>query len=506
MPLPSSVFGRLRRACLRAAATLPVLLFALDAQEPAARQQPALSRADSALIYAILTAEERRDAEAEALRTGAAHADPRVQLISRRALARITDSTFAARDSLGRPDDRAVPTWALPEWAERFRALSARTLGCDTLFRAVADSAIQVRLRGIALAGNQAACRTHPEMQAMLRQIVDGMPANASSRQGREGSWHEGAAALLSYALLVPDSASPFISRYGRHPTPQVRRAAARAAVATRDTATLLRLVRDRDGNVAEAAIQGLSRVAGHEYDSLFIAYLASPVPQLALAAAEALKGSTQPNVALAARRAFSTVAARNIASERDVRTTLRVLLGDSTPEPWILRQRSPLPREVIGLALGERRYIEVISSRLHGGASFTVELRGDVAPIMAARVLARVRAQGYNGQRWHRVEPGFVIQGGSPLDNEYSGTSFFLVDELGTLAHPRGSVGMSTRGHDTGDAQWFINLRDNARLTGDYTVFAMVIDGMDVVDRVLEGDEFYVMREVSAPRRPGRP
>ena len=47
----------------------------------------------------------------------------------------------------------------------------------------------------------------------------------------------------------------------------------------------------------------------------------------------------------------------------------------------------------------------------------------------------------------------------------------------------------MSTRGHDTGDAQWFINLRDNPRLMGDYTVFAEVVDGMEVVDGVMEGD-----------------
>ena len=47
----------------------------------------------------------------------------------------------------------------------------------------------------------------------------------------------------------------------------------------------------------------------------------------------------------------------------------------------------------------------------------------------------------------------------------------------------------MSTRGHDTGDAQWFVNLRDNLRLDPDYTVFAEVVRGMDVVDGIMEGD-----------------
>ena len=47
----------------------------------------------------------------------------------------------------------------------------------------------------------------------------------------------------------------------------------------------------------------------------------------------------------------------------------------------------------------------------------------------------------------------------------------------------------MSTGEHDTGDAQWFVNLRDNFRLNRDYTVFAEIVEGIDVVDGVLEGD-----------------
>jgi len=49
--------------------------------------------------------------------------------------------------------------------------------------------------------------------------------------------------------------------------------------------------------------------------------------------------------------------------------------------------------------------------------------------------------------------------------------------------------VGMSTRGHDTGDAQWFINLKDNLRLGKDYTVFGEVVEGMAAVDGIMEGD-----------------
>jgi cyclophilin family peptidyl-prolyl cis-trans isomerase len=115
----------------------------------------------------------------------------------------------------------------------------------------------------------------------------------------------------------------------------------------------------------------------------------------------------------------------------------------------------------------------------------------------MAARILELARLGYYNGSSWHRVEPDFVIQGGSPGANEYVGFSQFLRDELGTVPHTRGTVGMSTRGHDTGDAQWFVNLKDNLRLGRDYTVFAEVVDGMDVVDGVLEGDVILSIEEI---------
>ena len=94
-----------------------------------------------------------------------------------------------------------------------------------------------------------------------------------------------------------------------------------------------------------------------------------------------------------------------------------------------------------------------------------------------------------YNGLTFHRVVPNFVAQGGSPGADEYAGHADFMRDELGLWPHVRGGVGISTRGRDTGDAQIFIDLVDNPRLDHDYTVFAQVLNGIDVVDRLLEGD-----------------
>ena len=119
------------------------------------------------------------------------------------------------------------------------------------------------------------------------------------------------------------------------------------------------------------------------------------------------------------------------------------------------------------------------------------------VAPIAVEQFLRLATIERYyNGLTIHRVAPNFVIQGGSPGANEYSGHRDFLRDEVGG-SNVRGSVGLSIRGRNTGDAQFYVNLVDNPRLDGGYTVFAHVFAGdMDVVDRIQEGD---VMRSIDS-------
>jgi cyclophilin family peptidyl-prolyl cis-trans isomerase len=240
---------------------------------------------------------------------------------------------------------------------------------------------------------------------------------------------------------------------------------------------------------VKEVAIEALSKLTGHADDGIFLRALGAKGAQAVRAAAIALKGSPRPDVAAAANATFERWVARANASERDVRVALLEAAGrpasDDRPPPV----RVELPRYAVALALGADIRLRVTMAPSSGGGSFVVRLRGDVAPMMAARILALARRGYYDGLSWHRVEHDFVIQGGSPGANEYVGLAQYLRDELGSVPHVRGTVGMSTRGHDTGDAQWFINLKDNLRLNRDYTVFAEVIDGIDVVDGILEGD-----------------
>jgi len=116
--------------------------------------------------------------------------------------------------------------------------------------------------------------------------------------------------------------------------------------------------------------------------------------------------------------------------------------------------------------------------------ALFTVQ-----APATVLRFAHLAESGYYNGLTFHRVVPNFVIQGGSTGANEYIGDARFMRDELGLWPHVRGAAGISTRGRDTGDAQIFIDLVDNPRLDHEYTVFAQILNGIEVVDQILEGD-----------------
>ena len=457
----------------------------------------AQTRADSALVGRILLAEDRRDSTDTALTDGARHADERIRLLARRARLRIRDEHAAPRDSMAALP--APPTWAEPSWKTAYRALAAPVPDCDALRAAVRGSAAwPVRLRAADLV--TPVCKADDSLAATLRGWVDALPVDASRHARGEVSWHAGAHGLMALARMRPADARPRTATLSAHRQWQVRTYAARAAGVLADTAILRRLVRDPNANVQEAAIVSLSKLTGHADDTLFLAALAGSGPQAVRAAALALKGSPRAGVTAAVNATFERWAARANASERDARVALLEAAGRPPADDRPPTAIHELPPRAVALALGADVRLRVHLAAAAGGGAFVVRLRGDAAPMMAARVLALARSRYYDGTDWHRVEPDFVIQGGGSGSNEYSGFRHFLRDELSTVPHLRGTVGMSTRGHDTGDAQWFVNLKDNRRLDRDYTVFAEVVDGMDVVDGILEGDAIATIEEV----RPG--
>lgn len=119
----------------------------------------------------------------------------------------------------------------------------------------------------------------------------------------------------------------------------------------------------------------------------------------------------------------------------------------------------------------------------------FTIRLRKEDAPFTVLAFYTLVKQKFYNGLTFHRVVPGFVIQGGDPRGDGWGGPGFVIRSEWSLATFERGSVGMASSGKDTEGCQFFVTYDSAPHLDGRYTVFATVTTGMDVVDKIEVGD-----------------
>lgn len=94
-----------------------------------------------------------------------------------------------------------------------------------------------------------------------------------------------------------------------------------------------------------------------------------------------------------------------------------------------------------------------------------------------------------YDGLTFHRVVPGFVIQGGDPLGNGTGGPGYRFNDEPVKRKYDKGIVAMANAGPNTNGSQFFIMLEDNPDLPPNYTIFGKVTKGQEVVDQISVGD-----------------
>jgi peptidyl-prolyl cis-trans isomerase B (cyclophilin B) len=113
----------------------------------------------------------------------------------------------------------------------------------------------------------------------------------------------------------------------------------------------------------------------------------------------------------------------------------------------------------------------------------FDLALLTNEAPATVLRFVELVESGYYDGLTFDRIAPNAIVQGGQRLTDQ----ARFTRSEVGTWPHVRGVVGLAIP--DTNDAQFFVNLVDNPRFDHEYTVFAQVLNGADVIDQLLEGD-----------------
>ena len=417
--------------------------------------------------------------------------DERTRLLS----SMLSDSSLIVRIE-------AVRAWTRTE---------AATNGCRRLLDVLRDRDLPVVLVAIDALGD--ACGDDQDITDWL---------TAELRTPQQYPWHREAHALVALAKRAPDRAAISMTAFVSHQVWQVRMYAARAAAIMKDVPTLERLAADPHPNVREATLARLRLLEGADSDPLFVSALGMRDYQLLRTAANELKGAT-PTAALigALFDALKRVTADKKDTSRDTRLDLLArieelgnadqagrlmpLLEDfdipvamaagailqkwTGEPPEIAPQILPRPVPPLAVELDDAKKM-VAKVRFTGGRVIRISLNPDVAPLTSVRFLRLARTGYYTKLTMHRLVPNFVAQGGSPGANEYAGDGPYVHDEIGVASNTRGSVGLSTRGRDTGDAQFYFNLVDSPRLDYEYTVFGRV-DPKDlpILDSLLEGD-----------------
>ena len=118
------------------------------------------------------------------------------------------------------------------------------------------------------------------------------------------------------------------------------------------------------------------------------------------------------------------------------------------------------------------------------------VELLPDQAPLTVANFVNLARRGFYDGLGFHRVIADFMVQGGCPEGSGRGGPGYRFEDETGNgVRHERGVLSMANAGPNTNGSQFFITHVPCGWLDGKHTVFGKVIEGIEVVDAVQQGD-----------------
>lgn len=157
----------------------------------------------------------------------------------------------------------------------------------------------------------------------------------------------------------------------------------------------------------------------------------------------------------------------------------------------------------------GEKVMIEMV---IKDFGTVKLELYPDIAPITTANFVKLVNEKFYDGLTFHRIFPGFMIQGGDPEGNGTGGSKETIKGEFASngvnnpLSHTRGVISMArSQKMDSASSQFFIMHQDSNFLDGNYAAFGKVVEGMEVIDKVTETECTYnpVDRNNTTPVNP---
>lgn len=172
----------------------------------------------------------------------------------------------------------------------------------------------------------------------------------------------------------------------------------------------------------------------------------------------------------------------KEIESYNQLQETIDYFKGKKTQTPQTVAYNHPIDWEVLEDV--ERATIETVRG------SITLDFLMDVAPASVANFIQLANEGFYNGKNFHRVVPNFVIQGGCPIGSGYGALDYTIRSELPPIYYDEaGYVGMASAGNHTEGTQFFITHSPTPHLDGNYTIFAKVSAGMDIVHKIEVGD-----------------
>lgn len=137
-----------------------------------------------------------------------------------------------------------------------------------------------------------------------------------------------------------------------------------------------------------------------------------------------------------------------------------------------------------------------VVTIEMESGGKIVAELYPEIAPETVNNFVSLASKGFYDGLIFHRVIPGFMIQGGDPDGDGTGGPGYCIKGEFlmngvkNTLSHKRGVLSMARAGHpNSAGSQFFIMVEKAPHLDGEYAAFGKVIEGMDVADTIVNAD-----------------
>lgn len=149
-----------------------------------------------------------------------------------------------------------------------------------------------------------------------------------------------------------------------------------------------------------------------------------------------------------------------------------------------------------------------VVTIEMENGGVMKVELYPETTPNTVANFISLVEKGFYNGTIFHRVIPGFMIQGGDPEGTGMGGPGYRIKGEFtanrfqNDLKHTKGVISMARSGHpDSAGSQFFIMVDDAPHLDGQYASFGKVIEGIEVADQIVSVATNYSDRPLEEQR-----